>query len=323
MYAKNRRIFFGLFVRIFALMAVLATVATNRAMAEEMELVSYTAYTSIYWLQDAGVPEAKEFSKAIGRNVYIARDSVKDYKRLVPVNRLYHEMRYTAINNYVVDKDYKNVMDIACGFSSRGIFLARQGRHFVGAEFKPIVMAAGNKIKACLTPEEQKSVSYEVVDATDKESMTAAADTMDGKICVVMDGLMMYLDREQQAATLQNIRDILKKHGGAYVTFDFSARDFVKESARVVYGNEDADEIYRESAKIYESISDADFEKSFFPNDEAATKFIEAQGLKVERRPVVENTDAVIYSAKKFNKGQKERLKDLEGKKLLWVITAK
>ena len=46
---------------------------------------------------------------------------------------------------------YKNVMDIACGFSSRGLYMARHGIHFVGAEF-PAVAVYGNQYlaKCCL-----------------------------------------------------------------------------------------------------------------------------------------------------------------------------
>ncbi len=70
----------------------------GKAYAAEMDCVSYTAYTSLYWLKEAGVPEAKEFAKAVGKNVSFDKASVKDYELIDPVNRLYYELHYRALN---------------------------------------------------------------------------------------------------------------------------------------------------------------------------------------------------------------------------------
>ena len=102
---------------------------------------------------------------------------------------------------------------------------------------------------------------------------------MPGPVCITMDGLMMYLTHEQQASVLQNIKAILQKHGGCYITTDFSAHDFVMDASKVVYGAKHAHEVYRKSAKVYEDIADADFDEKFFANDEEATRFITAQSF--------------------------------------------
>jgi len=146
---------------------------------------------------------------------------------------------------------------------------------------------------------------------------------MNGPICIVMDGLMMYLGRDAQADTLQNIKAILKKHGGAYITTDFSAREIVMASSKVVYGDtEDARAVFHASAKVYEDIADARFEQNFFSSSDEAKKFIEAQGLKVELLPLFD-APTKLYSAKNFNKEQMKRLDALEKDAFLWVITVK
>ena len=82
-----------------------------------MPPVSYTAYTSLYWLWEAGVPEAAEFSEAIGsEKVRLPREAVPNYDELAPVNKLYIEMRYAALNEYVAGNNYRSVLNIACGF---------------------------------------------------------------------------------------------------------------------------------------------------------------------------------------------------------------
>ena len=293
---------------------------SGKSWAAEFEPVSYTAYTSLFWLREAGVPEAAEYAKATGKQHLLFTGKIKNFYTLQPVNMLYHEMRYAALNQYIQQNGYKNVMDIACGFSSRGLYMARHGIRFVGAEFPAVAVYGNNYLKKCLKPDELKLASYEVADATDKEQMMAAADLMQGPVCITMDGLMMYLTHEQQDSVLQNIKAILQKHGGCYITTDFSARDFVMDASKVVYGEKHAREVYRESAKVYEDIADADFDEKFFASDEEATKFITAQGLKVQRIPLF-SQPITLYSEKGLNKQQLQRLDNMKNEKIVWLIT--
>ena len=314
--------------KLFSFTMVLALLftffVTAVAWAAEFEIVSYTAYVSLHWLKEAGVPEAKTFAKAIGPKALLSKDNVPNYEVLAPVNHFSHEIRYAAINKYVEEHNYKNVLDIACGFSPRGIAMAHQGKHFVGAEFEAVAVAADRAVKKCLTADEQKLVEYAVVDATDKASMMAAADTMQGPICITMDGLMMYLTADEQAKVLQNVRAVLKKHGGCFVTSDFSLRDIVTETAAAVYGpqNSKTEKIYRESAQVYESTAESDYAKSFFATSEEAEKFVVTQGLKMERVPFF-SEPIKLRSTQKFNREQRERADALQKKDFLWVITAK
>lgn len=198
--------------------------------------------------------------------------------------------------------------------------MSRHGISFVGAELPAVAVYGNNYLKNSLKPHELKLASYEVADATDKEQMIAAADLMKGPICITMDGLMMYLPHEQQARVLQNIKAILQKHGDCFITSDFSTRDFIIDTSKIVYGEKQANEVYRESAKFYEDIADADFDEKFFANDEEATKFIAAQGLKVQRIPLF-SQPTTLYSEKGLNKQQLQRLDNMKNKRIVWLIT--
>lgn len=306
------------------LLAILVVVYASAVttFAAEFEMVSYTAYTSLHWLKEAGVPEAKEYAKAIGPKSLLNKNEIPNYAILAPVNHFYHEMRYTALNRYIDENGYTNVMDIACGFSPRGLVMAREGRHFVAAELEAVAVAGNGYLQKCLTADQKKLASYEAVDATDKTGIIAAADKMKGKICITMDGLMMYLSADEQAKVLQNIKTILQKHGGCFITCDFSERDFVTQAAITLYGEKGASDLYRESAKVYESTAEADYNEDFFDNAESAQKFIEAQGLQAKRIPLFDKP-VKLYSNRKLNKEQNTRLEQLKTKEFLWVITAK
>lgn len=311
----------GPIARFLTLAAILCAVWTSVCAAEAMPPVSYTAYTSLYWLWEAGVPEAAEFSEAIGgEKVSLSKDSVPHYEELAPVNKLYIEMRYAALNEYIAGNRYQNVLDVACGFAPRSIAMARQGRMFVGTDFAPSIAEIRTVLPDCLSRKQQKRVHYAIADAKDQVGMMRAADRLEGPVCITMDGLMMYLTREEQATVLKNIKAILEKHGGAYVTSDFLAREFVKAATAVVYDDKDAQRVYRQSAEMYEKTASVDFDKAFFADADEAQKFIESQGLKVKRIPLFQRPVA-LQSAKDFNFGQYQKLEILKNELFLWEIT--
>ena len=276
----------GPIARFLTLAAILCAVWTSVCAAEAMPPVSYTAYTSLYWLWEAGVPEAAEFSEAIGgEKVSLSKDSAPHYEELAPVNKLYIEMRYAALNEYIAGNRYQNVLDVACGFAPRSIAVARQGRMFVGTDFAPSIAEIRTVLPDCLSRKQQKRVHYAIADAKDQVGMMRAADRLEGPVCITMDGLMMYLTREEQATVLKNIKAILEKHGGAY-----------------------------------EKTANVDFDKAFFADADEAQTFIESQGLKVKRIPLFQRPVA-LQSAKDFNFGQYQKLESLKNELFLWEIT--
>ncbi|MCR5439393.1 MAG: hypothetical protein K6F01_08200 [Selenomonas sp.] len=183
-----------------------------------------------------------------------------------------------------------------------GLFLLFSGKSWA-AEFEPVSYTA-----------------YTSLFWLKEAGVPEAADLMPGPVCITMDGLMMYLTHEQQASVLQNIKAILQKHGGCYITTDFSARDFVMDASKVVYGAKHAREVYRESAKVYEDITDADFDEKFLANDEEATRFITAQGVKVQRIPLF-SQPTTLYSEKGLDKQQLQRLDSMKNAAIVWLIT--
>ena len=57
--------------------AIICMMLASGCSTVSMPSVSYTAYTSLYWLREAGVPEAAEFSDAIGNDkVNLSKDTV-------------------------------------------------------------------------------------------------------------------------------------------------------------------------------------------------------------------------------------------------------
>ena len=175
-----------------------------------------TAKLTSYWLYLAQIPEAVEFAELIGLDTMNA-SVIPNAEEMCFLNPIIHEIRYKSVNYYIRRSGCRNVLDIACGYSPRGMQLAREGYHYCGADF-PVVTEELSPVveKLGLT-----NCEYHAADATNYESLRKITDSMEGPICVVAEGLGMYLTAAEAATVRENIARILYDHkGSVYITPD-------------------------------------------------------------------------------------------------------
>ena len=296
------------------------TSITSAAKPEPSSSVVYTAPITLYWLAKAGVPEAVEYAKYINAESIIKPDNIAHFERVERINKIYQEIRYASLNDFIESEKYTNVMDLGCGVSPRFMYLAPKGINYVGTDLQDVVNVLNIYAPNFIKDDTKKYVDFKVADASNYKEMMAAAKGFDGKICIVEEGLLMYLSHDQQKAMLASIRDILKKNGGCFVTSDFVAGESFMSTNRTIYGDEDAIVIAKETQKLYEGVSEILFDDTMFKTTEEAVKFIEDQGLKVEMRPLFQSTPD-LRSIRDLNNRDIASINTMLQQKLLWVIT--
>lgn len=311
------------YIAAFLVVVVLFSSAakTSAAKPEPASAVSYTAPITLYWLAKAGVPEAVEYVQYIDAEKILKPKSITQYERVERVNKIYQEIRYSSLNDFIAVENYTNVMDLGCGVSPRCLNMARQGINYVGTDLPDVVEVLNFYAPNFVKDDMRKYVRFEVADATDHSEMMNAAKSFNGKICIVEDGLLMYLPRDKQKAMLKNIRDILKEHGGVFVTSDFVAGEIFMGINKTIYGEEDATIVGKETQKVYEDLSKVFFSDTIFKSTEEAVKFIEEAGLKVEMRPLFSGKQDIM-SIRDLNNRDIENINALMKQRFLWVMTA-
>lgn len=210
--------------------------------SEESNKAFETAKLTSYWLYLAGIPEAIEYGELIGLMEGINPSQIPHSKDMCFLNPIIHEIRYSSINHYIRESGCRNILDIACGYSPRGIKFAKEGYHYIGADL-PVVARD-------LEPIAQKTgldnYEYVGVDATNYESLKAAADKLEGAVCIVVEGLGMYLSSQDAAAVRRNIARIMSEHegsvyittdpGNGYLFFDVITANYPPERMREIFG---------------------------------------------------------------------------------------
>lgn len=309
--------------KIFGLVLILCLTLSAKSFAAEFELVSYSAHVKLQWLSFTGMPEAKKILKEIGRaNIYGHRNLV-DYDRLERVNSIYQELCYLATVQYVRQHDYKNVLDMGGGYTPRAMVFAKDGRKYFGGELMAVAVSADNVMKKIVEPKYKQNIIYDEILAEDKDAFMAAADVLGKNICVVEQGLMIYLTQDRMAAMCQNIDTILRSNGGCYITSDLSTRDLFKDIAAALYGEDQAQLLYDETKDMYEELFDSLINEENFDYQLEAIDYAKNElGWNVEQVPLITDTNE-LYCLKDLSAEQAEKIKKIAAKKYLSVVTIK
>jgi O-methyltransferase involved in polyketide biosynthesis len=137
------------------------------------------------------------------------------------------EARSKIIDNLIKEQDTTQILELAAGFSSRGISFSKNP-DIVYAEIDlPEVSMRKKQVLSNII-----SISNNLhIDAGNvlRESDFERADqyfNSDKSIIVVNEGLLRYLSFDEKTKLAINIRTLLKKHDGVWISGDGSPREF-------------------------------------------------------------------------------------------------
>ena len=307
-------------VKKFLAVIMFALMLTTTARAAEFEMVEYSAQVKLQWLTAAGIPQAKDFLKLLDRPVFFRAENLDDFKRLELTNALYQELNYAAAIEFIREKNYRNVMDLACSLSPRAMVLGNEDRKVVVGELATVCLI-GDWLTDELGKKAKKNVSYDFIPVEDGRAMITGADKLKGEICIIEQGLMIYLDDERCAKMFDNIQSILSKHGGCMITSDFCQKKYFTDVAAALYGQENAPTLYAETRTMYEKVLDDKISDNFLQDEQEAVNFLKAHGLRAVKFPLFTKTPKLnIFS--RLTPEQIQKVNELSIKNYLWVITA-
>ncbi len=200
-------------------------------MVADLEKISITAKLSAYYRQFSDIAFASEVAAVIGaEDAYakLARDHGLDRDQLTPYAPMF-EARYKSVSELIRKSGASQILEVACGYSMRGLDLTRGGTvRYVETDL-PGVFATKQELLAeirerhHIAPSPQHHVT--VADALDIEQLRGAARALDPRqpLLVLCEGLMGYLTRAETKRVATNIRALLEDHGGgSWIVPDFT-----------------------------------------------------------------------------------------------------
>jgi len=309
---------------------------TDKELFERANPVSKTAVTTLAQRAAAGYEKAAEILKRLDADMEYYKNSAVTDERVRNIGILIHELRHVAMNRTIEETGIDNIFDLPCGYSQRVFEMLALGKTYVGGDLPAVINSFLPVVNEMLTDEEKKKVAFKVTDATSYESMEKAVAHIDGPICISMEGLTPYLNREEKARLFTNIRRLLAKKGGCWLSADVETMAYYRAGiGTFAESKEDAQQMINAFLTAFSTQSDSDI----MGNDLIERKDKNASGLsggydfdemekvynsfgfKVERIPYYRD-DLELKMFSKLTPEQTAKLKALIKQVHIWKLTS-
>lgn len=200
-------------------------------MVADPEKISITAKLSAYYRQFSDIAFVSEVAALIGADdayAKLARDHGLDRDQLTPYAPMF-EARYKSVSELIRKSGASQVLEVACGYSMRGLDLTRSGMlRYVETDLPGVISTKQELLDELrqrhhIAPSPRHHVT--IADALDLEQLRGAARALDPHqpLLVLCEGLMGYLTRAETKRVATNIRALLGDHGGgSWIVPDFT-----------------------------------------------------------------------------------------------------
>jgi O-methyltransferase involved in polyketide biosynthesis len=286
----------------------------------DLTRISVTAKLAAYYRKFSDISFAEEVAKRIGaddafdqivREHGLSRDKLTFYAPMF-------EARYKSISELIVKSGCSQVLELASGYSLRGLDLTQSGAvRYVETDLPDVVATKRALLddvrrQHAIAPSPLHVVG--VADALDLEQVRAATAGLDGgqPLTVLCEGLIGYLTREETERVASNVRALLGAFaGGSWICPDFS---FKSEQAALP----------PERIRLREAVTGVtqrQLDASAFADEGDLTAFLGRIGFDVQvRRQMDESPSLSSVAALGLDPALVERMRP---QLRVWVMTPK
>ena len=200
--------------------------------------ISVTAKVSAYYRKFSDIAFAAEVATLIGADeafAEIVRDHALDPDKLTFYAPMF-EARYKSITQLIGECGATQVLELASGYSLRGLDLTQTGSlHYVETDLRDVVATKLDLLEDVrrrhdIAPRPLHAVT--VADALDLGQLQLAAAGFDrGRPLVILcEGLVGYLTREETSCLIRNVHSLLGEFtGGWWLVPDFAFKTEIRD----------------------------------------------------------------------------------------------
>jgi len=184
---------------------------------KEYEEISPTAIVTSYPRTFTDIPYEKEIYNWLKSH---CNENVDLYKNMATEI----EARYKLTNRILEKSNIKQVLELAAGYSSRGLIYSKKGYNYVEMDLENVCKNKENILNTLegKIPENLKIVSGNALRITDYEKCEKYFK--EEPIAVINEGLLRYLTFEEKRIVAENIYSFLSKYGGIWITCDVTPK---------------------------------------------------------------------------------------------------
>ena len=302
----------------------------DQNLLERVNPVFNTAKMTVFQLAAAGVEDAARVAEKLNLTFEETQNSASSTvsPEQMTTNMILVETRWRTCAAIAEKSGCKTVVDLPCGYTPRAKAMSQKGIAYYGLDLPAAISEAEPAILSLIDEDKRSSVHFCGVDATNGESLKAALKDAEGPVCITTEGLLMYFTDSEVGALCDNIRMILKEHGGCWVTADTEPGMQYILTMQPIAGDRFM-EIMMKSKTTAEDKSDVNVGSNSLnvspqgdvaQNMKNAMTFLARHGLKAERMILAEHMPE-INSLSYVTPEQAQAIKQNMQKCAYWKIT--
>jgi O-methyltransferase involved in polyketide biosynthesis len=287
-------------------------------MPSDASSVSVTAKVSAYYRQFSDIPFAREASELIEAGAAFERilsEHGLEREKLTFYAPMF-EARYKSITELIRQSGSSQVLELASGYSLRGLDLTRCGDiRYVETDLPGVIRTKLGLLEEIRRRHAMRPSAQHVVvaaDALEFEEVRASAASLDRarSVTVLCEGLIMYLSKAQTEVLARNVRRLLGGFAsGCWITPDFTFR--------VEAGNLSPDRVRLREAIT--GVTQRQLDDSAFEDEQDLSAFLRRLGLRVEVRSQVDETPS--FSSLEALGLPSTVIERLRGVLRVWIMT--
>lgn len=233
------------------------------------------------------------------------------------------EARFFSLLNFIKSSGTKQVLDLPCGYTARGIKVAGSGIRYFGTDLPAVIDSIAPTVKEQIG--ENENVIYRAVDATNYASLKKALTGAEGALHITTEGLLMYFTQSELETLFGNIRKLLLEYGGRWVTIDNELTDSTNDLVAATVSTIPAETAIQISNIVAGSASKTTLGNNvFFDADKKKVKqFVADMGFDLALVPLREYLPETLLSLAGIPEENRKKAMEILGNINIWVMTAK
>ena len=256
----------------------------------------------------------------------IPKEKLEMAKKIAPAFYSQVEMRFFGTNEMILnDKTAKIVLDLGCGYTPRGIKLANSSIKYIGLDLPAVINTINPAIKDIIG--DNQNIHYHSADLTNYSSICEAIGDNQGELFITTEGVINYLYQFELEEVINNIKKLLKKYGGKWVTCDNTLLSIQQNVIAASLGmtSNNKENLAQIGMSIASSMAKIKkFDNIFLDKDiEKIKKFLDDKGFKLNIEKGANHIPKFIRSLAAFPENilmnMRKVLEDMD----FWILTLK
>lgn len=258
-------------------------------MSNAFEKISPTAFLIAHFRSFSDVPFARAVATATNASDASLRLLGGDPASLLEVTREnapQSEARYQCITSAIRRQGVRRVLELGAGLSFRGVAMtADPSLRYVATDLPELTELARSltedvpELRAAVPG---RDVVFESLDVLEPDDFVACTRHFDaGPLAVVNEGLLGYFSREEKAVVAANVRSLLERFGGVWVTPDLPTREQLARAERPAT---------RAAHEAVERSTARKFSDNVFEDLDEMKDFFRDLGFSIETRPQLDGS---------------------------------